>query len=180
MAINLRTSDTGWKTPFASGFHTRRLAVKPLAKEDRPALLNLLAHPDMYRFVPDLRDVREAGAWLDRVSASRNYLFLAAETVDVRDFAGFILFNRHPDNRIVLGGAIRKDQWAKGYAGEILLGLRLLLEEAGCPASVYADVLPSNIPVIKALEKAGFIRVLPESSEASTVYRLHLERGGQD
>jgi RimJ/RimL family protein N-acetyltransferase len=180
MAINLRTSDTEWKTPFVSGFHTPRLTVKPLEKRGRPALLNLLAHPDMYRFVPDLRDKGEAVSWLDRVFASRNYLFLEAETVDARDFAGFILFNRHPDNRIVLGGAIRKDQWGKGYAGEILVGLRLLLEETGCTAPVYADVLPSNVPVIKALEKAGFIRVLPDSSEDSTVYRLHLERGGQD
>jgi len=159
VAINLQGGDTRWKKVFSSGFETNRLILKSVVSDDFSGLTSLLSHSAIYRFLPGLNDEKDAQSWLSHVLGKRNYLFLSAKKNDGGEMIGFILLNRYPDQRIILGGAISPAHWRCGYAGEILLGLRLYLDSVSCTEPVYAEIHPSNTPVRKALLKAGFTEI---------------------
>lgn len=165
MVINLQDADTRWKKFLSAGFETKRLILKPVVSDDFYWLASLLDHGAMYRFLPALKDEKDAQSWLSHVLGKRNYLFLSAKSTANREMIGFILFNRYPDGRIILGGAIIPAHWRCGYASELLLGLRRFLSAASYPEPVYAEIHRSNIPVRKALLKAGFTEIHHDFSD---------------
>lgn len=165
MVINLQDADTRWKKFLSAGFETNRLILKPVVSEDFSGLASLLDHRAMYRFLPALKDEKDARTWLSHVLGKRNYLFLSVKTTADGEMIGFILFNRCPDQRIILGGAISPAHWRCGYAGELLLGLRYFLAAGPYPEPVYAEIHRSNTPVRKALLKAGFTEIHHDFSD---------------
>ena len=156
MAINLAGCDTLWQAVFLDGFSTAALKVTVLDRDGLTFLADFLGHEDLYRFLPELENPDQARDWLSRAFGKRAYLFFRVETRQNLEPVGFMVFNQKADGSLVLGGAIRTDCRGKGFASEILVGLRHLLEERAFPHAVHADVLRANVPVIKALEKAGF------------------------
>ncbi len=156
MAINLHRGHADWKSPIAAGFTAGRLVISPMTPQDRDTVLGLLDLPDMLTHLPALLDRRDAASWLDFVFGKRNYLFFTAVHRETRHTVGFIVIDRTPDNRLYLGGAVARTFWGKGYATEILYGLRRHLERVFYSNPLYADVLTSNTAVLKILEKTGF------------------------
>lgn len=177
MAINLATGDTRWKTAFLAGFYTAGLRTTVIDRGGLAFLTDFLGHEDLSRFLPELENPDQATNWLARAFGKRSYLFFRLEVRQSRDPIGFIVFNRAFDGSLVLGGAIRRDCRGKGFASEILAGLRHFLEERNFPYAVHADVLRSNVPVIKALEKAGF-KEIPVRIPGDTL-RFSLMPGGK-
>jgi len=177
VAINLAGCDTLWQAVFLDGFSTAALKVTVLDRDDLTFLADFLGHEDLYRFLPELDNPDQARNWLSRAFGKRAYLFFRVETRQNLEPVGFMVFNQKADGSLVLGGAIRKDCRGKGFASEILVGLRHFLEERTFPHAVHADVLRANVPVIKALEKAGFNEI-PARSSGDTV-RFSLVPGGK-
>jgi RimJ/RimL family protein N-acetyltransferase len=136
-----------------------------VVSDDFSGLATLLDHGAMYRFLPALNDEKDAQSWLSHVLGKRNYLFLSAKATADGEMIGFILFNRCPDRRIILGGAISPAHWRCGYAGEILLGLKHFLAAGSYPEPVYAEIHRSNTPVRSALLKAGFTEIHHDYSD---------------
>jgi len=165
VVINLQDADTRWKKFLSTGFETNRLILKPVVSDDFSRLASLLDHGAMYRFLPALKDENDAQSWLSHVLGKRNYLFLSAKKTADGEMIGIILFNRYPDQRIILGGAISPVHWRCGYASEILLGLRRFLPTGPSPEPVYAEIHRSNTPVRKALLKAGFTEIHHDFSD---------------
>ena len=168
MAINLASCDTRWQAAFLDGFTTNALKVTVVDRDGLTFLGDFLDHEDLYRFLPELENPDQAGDWLSRAFGKRGYLFFRLEARQDRMPVGFMVFNRKADGSLVLGGAIRKDCRGNGFASEILAGLRHFLQERKVPHAVYADVLRANVPVIRALEKAGF-KEIPARSSGDTV-----------
>jgi RimJ/RimL family protein N-acetyltransferase len=165
VAINLQDADARWKKFFSAGYETNRLILKPVVSDDFSGLASLLDHGAIYRFLPALKDEKDAQFWLSHVLGKRNYLFLSAKATANREMIGFILFNRYPDQRIILGGAISPAHWRCGYASELLLGLRHFLATGPYSEPVYAEIHRSNTPVRKALLKAGFTEIHHDFSD---------------
>jgi RimJ/RimL family protein N-acetyltransferase len=165
VVINLQDADTLWKNFLSAGFETNRLILKPVVSDDFSRLASLLDHGAMYRFLPALKDEKDAQTWLSNVLGKRNYLFLSAKKTADDEMIGFILFNRYPDQRIILGGAISPAHWRCGYASELLLGLKNFLAEGPYPEPVYAEIHRSNTPVRKALLKVGFTEIHHDFSD---------------
>lgn len=165
MVINLRDADTRWNKFLSAGFETNRLILKPVVSDDFSGLASLLDHGAMYRFLPALKDEKDAQSWLSYVLGKRNYLFLSAKATEDGEMIGFILFNRCSDQRIILGGAISPAYWRCGYASELLLGLRHFLAAGPYPEPVYAEIHRSNTPVRKALLIAGFTEISHDFSD---------------
>ena len=173
--INLRTCDFPWKNALLSGYDTARLYLRPLKPKEYEDLFRLVLSKSIYRYVTDIENAEEAQPWLVSVLGKRNYLFYSVRIKGCNDLAGFIMFQRCPDLRLKLGGAIAPCHWNRGYASELLLGLGAYLGSFENPDPLYADVHPDNIPVRKALEKSGFIESPPGPSHPMTTYTLHLD-----
>jgi RimJ/RimL family protein N-acetyltransferase len=164
VVINLKNPQCLWKKNFSGGFVTERLLAVPPEKEAFNELGNFFADGDLYRFIDSLTGGEEGRTWFESSWGKRNYLFMVIKIRENSDIAGFLLFDRHPDDRVFLGGAISPGNRGKGLAGEILRGLKDFLENTRCPETVYAEVRKDNIPAVKALSSAGFSEVLKDDT----------------
>lgn len=173
-----------------------RFMLRPLENDDAKAVFAIFSDPDVTRYwgFSTFEHPAQAAAFIRQTHdgfASRRLLQWGIVPTDSEDVIGTAaLFDWHEDHgRAEIGYALRRDQWGKGVASEVLpVVLRFAFEEMKLNR-VEADVDPRNAASIRSLERAGFVRegyvreryVVNGEKQDAIVYgllRSDFERGG--
>ncbi len=92
-------------------------------------------------------------------------------------FIGLLLIKRYSNNDVEIGYSLKKNQWKKGYATEVVKeSVRWLFESKGFDA-MYAITSPENERSKKVLLKCGFLpkKNFTESGEEKHLFGLQRE-----
>jgi RimJ/RimL family protein N-acetyltransferase len=140
---------------------TRRLALRPIAADDRAVLLALFRDPGVRRYLLD--DTIVDAAWIAREIAASDELFAQGELglFTARDrgdgrligVAGFRLFAGPSDPQLLY--ALAPGTTGRGYAAEMVAAVVEMAFDLGAPR-VVATVDEPNVGSLRLLERLGF------------------------
>jgi [ribosomal protein S5]-alanine N-acetyltransferase len=160
----------GSHTPFDWGsalpvLDAGRVVLRPLHDADVPALFEIFGDAEAMRYwgSPPLPDLEGAHGLLADIRRHFGALTLFQWGVARRDNDEIIgtttIFQiDYEHRRGVIGFAIRRRDWGRGYASEAVTALiRFAFERLGLHR-LEADPDPHNAPSIAVLEKQGFRR----------------------
>ena len=142
---------------------TARLSMRPLCREDVPALAQL-GTDEVFELVPEIKTPFDARAWTERKLESEEpaicHVVLLRETGVPIGYvqAGIIAGKTNYEFRI--GFWLGRDYWGNGYATEALSAVLKNLTEVETETEklwpLFAHVHERNSPSIQVLEKCGF------------------------
>ncbi len=148
-------------------FQSERLGFRNWTAADLESLAALNADPEVMAFFPSLKTKEESREILERLKASflaNKYTYFAVETVENKDFIGFIgllqqTFEAEFTPCIDIGWRLKKSVWNKGYAVE---GAKRCLEyafESLDLEKIYAMAPVVNVKSERVMQKIGMVKV---------------------
>ena len=161
----------GWRTiagmsrvPFPlPTLESPRARLRPLGPSDVPALFAIFSDPETMRYwsSPAMLDPTEAEALLRDIQAQGETGTLFQWGIARREddlVIGTCTLHRidRTHRRAELGYALRRDQWGRGLAHEVLIAL---LDHAFDTLNLHrleADIDPRNAASIRSVERLGF------------------------
>lgn len=139
--------------------------MRPLRKTDIPSLVKNANHKSVakYTLVPHPYTAKDAEAFIElsrklaKEKKSQQFAIISHETGEVAGMMGLNRIN-HQYRRVEIGYWIGVDYRGKGLTTEALeLVVKYSFKNLKA-LRAHAFVDPKNIPSIKVLEKAGFVR----------------------
>jgi len=144
---------------------TKRLLLRPFAKSDRVAVLDLYsdARTMLYWSKEPIFSLEEADLLIERElewSSADNCLNWGIALADSNLLIGKIcLFQISKQNRRAeIGYLLNRRQWGKGYMTEAMAFVLAYAFEGLGLHRIEADTDPENLPSLALLEKFGFVR----------------------
>ena len=171
--------------------HTARLAIEPLRVADAPALLALLADPQLYVYAPDTSRASVA-ALAERFTAlvqgpqdgsGEVWLNWVLRRLDNGLPIGTLQATVGPGVHAWIGYSLTSPAWGQGYASEACAWLIGELPRRHGVREIMASVDVRNGKSIALLERLGFLRTGTEPAELNGeasidhLYRLDCATG---
>ena len=142
---------------------TARLSMRPLQREDAPALAQLGTY-EVFELVPEIETPFDARKWVERKLENEEpkicHVVLLRETgVPIGYVQAGIMVGK-TNIEITIGFWLGRDYWGNGYATEALSAVLENLTEEETETKklrpLFALVHEQNSPSIRVLEKCGF------------------------
>ena len=135
--------------------NTLRLTIRPLRREDIPALA-LLGTDEVFELLPEIETPFDATAWVERKLESEEpticHVVFLRETGMPIGFVQAQIVAGQTNYEFAIGCWFGQDHWGNGYATEALCAV---LENLTV-TPIYAHVHERNLASIRVLEKCDF------------------------
>ncbi len=142
---------------------TPRLSMRPLQREDAPALAQL-GTDEVFELVPEIETPFDAREWVERKLENEQpaicHVVLLRETGVPIGYVQANIMAGKTNYEIIIGFWLGRDYWGNGYATEALSAVLENLTEVETETKklrpLFALVHERNSPSIRVLEKCGF------------------------
>ena len=160
---------------------TERLLLVPLEEKDMVPVFSLTSNPAIARYMKfsPHTELKQARELIQEYTQGNSY---GCKVLDGKTFEFIGVFalkvdSEQPD-RATISAFLGQEHQGKGYLTELLKMVRSLAHKlTGC-SSLWAYIVSSNQPSVKAVQKAGFqldsTLTFPDLPDSLQVYRLEL------
>ena len=143
---------------------TKRLLVRRFAASDAPALHALLSDPEVMRYLEPPYSREQTERFLRQAGLCEPPLVYAVTQKRGGALIGQLIWHPWDENAMELGWLLRRDQWGKGFAGELTEAALTLTRR-----DVVLECCPEQRATRHIALRFGF--VLAEGRDGLLVYR---------
>ncbi|BBN88478.1 GNAT family N-acetyltransferase [Azospira sp. I09] len=139
------------------------ISITPLEIEDTKAIAHLGRHPEVFQYIPEIKQPFDAETWCkNAIDNGCNHIRHLIKVGPQRTPVGYVQICRRLNMDLELGYWIGKEYWGHGIASAAASLALVLFVSAGGSPKVFAATKPDNPASRRVLEKLGFL----ESSES--------------
>lgn len=149
--------------PLITQIDAGRIALRPVAATDLPALLAINGDPLVTQFLPyaTWQTLEDGAAWLARMEAlgatGTGQQLVVVRRADAAVIGTLLLFKHDAGSqRIELGYVLGRDHWGQGLMREALQAVCGHLFDSRGMRRIEAEVNPANVASCRLLTRVGF------------------------
>jgi len=149
--------------PLITHIEAERIAVRPVAATDLPALLAINGDPQVTQFLPYATwlSLDDGAAWLARMEAlgatGTGQQLVVVRRADTAVIGTLLLFKHDAGSqRLELGYVLARAHWGQGLMREALQAVCGQLFGALGVRRIEAEVNPANVASCRLLTRVGF------------------------